>query len=80
MTAGAQGLYLMSLYKPLPEACGPMTGVFRAALLRETPEVRTADVARNPNANPNPNRNPSPNPNPIPSPNPSKVRRASAWQ
>ena len=47
-----------------------MTGVFRAALLRETPEVRTADVARNPNANPNPNRNPNPNPNPHPNPNP----------
>ena len=30
-TAGAQGLYLNSLYKPLPEARGPMTGVFCAA-------------------------------------------------
>ena len=49
VAAGAQGLYLMSLYKPLPEASGPMSGIVRVALARPHPSVE--DAASCPDAN-----------------------------
>lgn len=44
--AGAQGLYLNSKYKPLPEASGPQSGVFVHALLERLEDKLPSMVPR----------------------------------